>query len=172
MLTRNTVNSGLRATRYSRARLRALVCAVTDSSSASAGSTSDASPANALLRSLIDRSSRALAGLTKSKSAKTKKSPRIINLLPPVSSDITIPLSRCRESLLTCLCQAPRHSGVRRGEPLYNDCASIFFANGSGASDVFLNRRRVAGLADFACTSDGHFQRVSDCDLRVTCARR
>src|SRR5204863_6858274 len=74
MLTRNTVNSGFRTTRYSFARLRAFMCAVSDNSSASAGSTSGASAARALLRSLIDLSSRACAELTRTRNAKMKES--------------------------------------------------------------------------------------------------
>src|SRR5437867_12505961 len=77
-LYRKTVNSGLRTTRYSFLRLRAFVCAVADNACASAGSTSCARAVSALVRSLIDLSSVALAVWTTRRSAKMKKTLRII----------------------------------------------------------------------------------------------
>src|ERR1043166_268526 len=77
-LYRNTVNSGLRTTRYSFFSRRAVVCAVYDNAWASAGSTSDANPVRALARSLIDLSSLACARLTTSSDTKTKNSTRVV----------------------------------------------------------------------------------------------
>ena len=45
-------------------------------------------------------------------------------------------------------------------------------ANGPGAAHVFLNRWRVAGINDFACTGNRHFQRLADRDLGVRRASR
>src|SRR5437867_11353983 len=78
MLYRKTVNSGLRNTRYSFFRLRAFVCAVADKACASAGSTSRASAVSALAKFLIDLSSLAVAVWTTRRSAKLKKTLRII----------------------------------------------------------------------------------------------
>src|SRR5262249_54347665 len=80
-LYRNTVNSGLRTTRYSFLSRRAVVCAVWVNAWASAGSTSDASPVRALARSFIDLSSLACARLTRSRNAKMKSSVRLVMYL-------------------------------------------------------------------------------------------
>src|SRR6266404_7877577 len=58
--------------RYWRARLRAVVCAVTDSCSASPGSTSGASATSASLNFLIEYASLALAALMQRADAKIK----------------------------------------------------------------------------------------------------
>src|SRR5215472_15239409 len=84
-LYRNTVNSGLRTTRYSFLSRRAVVCAVSDNAWASAGSTSGESRVRALARSLIDLSSPACVRLTASRNAKMKNSVRlVIYLLGPL----------------------------------------------------------------------------------------
>src|SRR5262249_39589100 len=79
-LYKNTVNSGLRTTRYSFLSRRAVVCAVYDNASASVGSTSDASFVSALARSLIDRSSLACAGPITSRKPKINDRLRIFRV--------------------------------------------------------------------------------------------
>src|SRR5437762_9046535 len=44
----------------------------------------------------------------------------------------------------------------------------VFVANRTGAADVFFNRWRVAGVLNCARPSDNHFQRLSDCHLRIS----
>src|SRR5207247_4575990 len=66
------------ATCNSRASLLVGVCAVTYTSSFSFGSTSDESPASALLKSLIDRSSLAHVGWIRTRNTTTQKMRRIM----------------------------------------------------------------------------------------------
>src|SRR2546430_229423 len=47
----------------------------------------------------------------------------------------------------------------------------LLTVNRAGASDVLFNRR-IAGVSNFSCASNGDFQRLGDRDFCVRCARR
>src|SRR3954465_14342802 len=65
--------------------------------------------------------------------------------------------SLTREELLER--RSPRRTPYRTG--------LVFVANCSGASDLLFDSRRVAGITDFAGTSDHTIQRIGDCNFRI-----
>ena len=93
-----------------------------------------------------------------------KKSLRIINLFPPVSNILQLHQyfaaaaeNRCRGA---CVKHLTTWAFAAANAPTIIS-RLVFFANGPGAADVFLNGPRVAGVLHLAGASDDHFQRLA-----------
>jgi hypothetical protein len=61
----------------------------------------------------------------------------------------------------------PSTCSPRLTQTPYNQLSLVFVPNRAGAGDVFLNRWRVARVANFSRSSDCHFQFVGDCNLGI-----
>src|SRR5438445_13348338 len=77
-----------------------------------------------------------------------------------------------RDDLTTSRVRDLVRNGVRNKNPKdkHERHNSLLVTNGSGATDMLFNSRRIAGINDFACAGDRDLQRLTDGDFGVRCA--